>query len=59
MLHIRKLNPSLNSQENSVKLTLIIINVQFNISITRDVEKYINRNRQLKLSDQFYIDIFF
>jgi predicted GIY-YIG superfamily endonuclease len=41
MLYIRKLKPSLNTQENSELFTLIIRNAQLKTSITRDIGKYV------------------
>ena len=39
MLHLIKLKPTLNTQENSELFTLIIRNVQLDDAITRDFEK--------------------
>ena len=51
MLYIRKLKPSLNTQENTELFTLIIRNAQLKTSITRDIGKYVkptNRNQKIK-----------
>ena len=44
MLYIRKLKPTLNVQKDSELFTLIISNVQLESSITRDIQKYIQKN---------------
>ena len=44
MLYIRKLKPTLNVQTDSELFTLIISNVQLESSITRDIQKYIQKN---------------
>ena len=52
MLYIRKLKPSLNTQENSELFILIIRNAQLKTSITRDIGKYVkptNRNQKFIL----------
>jgi len=45
MLYIRKLKPSLNTQENSELFTLIIRNAKLENSNTRDIEKYVKNNK--------------
>jgi len=45
MLYIRKLKPSLNTQEKSELFTLVIRNVKLDTAITRDIEKYINKKQ--------------
>ena len=46
MLYIRKLKPTLNTQENSELFTLIIRNAKLNNDITRDIEKYVKNNKK-------------
>ena len=46
MLYIRKLKPTLNKQVESELFTLIIRNVQLDNSITRDAQKYLNKNKK-------------
>ena len=45
MLYIRKLKPSLNTQENSELFTLKIRNAKLENSNTRDIEKYVKNNK--------------
>ena len=46
MLYIRKLKPTLNKQIESELFTLIIRNVQLENSVTRDVQKHLNKKKQ-------------
>ena len=46
MLHIRNNKPTLNIQENSELLTLIIRNVQKSTDKSRDIENYIRTNNK-------------
>ena len=45
MLYIRKLKPTLNKQIESELFTLIIRNVQLENSVTRDVQKHLNKQK--------------
>ena len=48
MLHIRKLTPTLNIQENSELFTLIIRNAKTAHDKTRDIENYLNKKTKNK-----------
>jgi len=48
MLYIRKIAPSLNTQEQSELFTLIIRNNKKPTDKTRDIENYINKNNRTK-----------
>ena len=55
MLYIRKLKPSLNKQLETELFTLIIRNVHEENSITRYIQKYLNKKLEQEMKREYFI----